>query len=605
MNTQDSTVPAKSPEDKPAKVGTGASARPFMASFMEHLIRNNVITADIAARAGALKQQNPGDRRTVLDILRDEFSVPRDVLQFQVAQFYAFRMIEPDDRSTRRLGANEIQKLMKSLPEQIRSLAMKQKVIPYDLAENQPDKLVVVTPNPSDRETSEVARAFLYKKFEICYMREKEWDEVWRKISAERQVLHAVPTMTEIVSEENEAELDAVLDREITRAQLITVIENIFADAVRLDASAIHFVPKTNRKTDVYLRIDGVLTQWYAIDDVRPEAVSVAVKIRTPGMDRYERMASQEGILQRLADGRVINFHTLSMPMAIREFAGKYEFVVVRIEREPSDSWKLETIGLSGPVLTALKETLAFRRGLILLTGPSRSGLTTTLAAMLHGITGPSISAVAVEEAMEFMFEGVCHVRLTPKMSYDDALRAVKRHDADVVILGAIKNREEADLALGLAMSGRRVFTTIHAPDTASSLARLHGFGIEHNMLAQSLVVVHAQRLVRKLCRHCRQLLEEGDSRVEHLGLALTGLSLYRPVGCVECVGGFSGVIPLHETLFVTPAVRSLIAGGGPPDGAVLRSMIAGQGLPTLRESAAQLLREGMTTVDEVWTSVP
>ncbi len=578
--------------------------RPFMASFLDHLIKNGIISPVVGRRAAEVKIRGTGDKRSVLEILHDDFGIARDVLQSQIAQFYAFRMIDMSERAARALPNSEVLRMMRALPERLRSLAMKHKILPFDLADAAHDKLIIVTPNPSGREVPEVARGFAAKKFEICYMTEREWDDFWRAVSNEKGPGRVQATITDVITEADEQDLDNTIDREIAKSQLPALVDKIVADAVRVRAAAIHFVPRRARKTDVYFRVDGTLTHWTGIDDVRVEAVAAAIKLRTPGMDRFERLAPQEGFQVKSADGQLIYLRVASAPITLPNHPGNFEMVVVRIALEPASTWSLETLGLDEVALRAFREVLGMRSGLVVLAGPTDSGVTTTMAAMMRTLLTPSVSALAVGESMEFAFEGVNRIRLTPKLSYESALATIEHHDPDVIILGEIADRRTADLALRLAMKGRHVFARLLASDTAGAVIRLRNFGVEPYMLAQALTLVHAQRLVRRLCPQCRTPRPGNDPRAERLGLRGEEPLLYRPLGCIECVNGYSGRIPLHETLLVTPAVRSLITDASALDPAFLSAALETGGTGTLRSGAAGLLREGLTTVDELWTAL-
>lgn len=589
---------ARTADEKTAKQPP-APPRPFLMSFLDHLVRNAIISTEIAKRAATMKQQSSNDRRTALDVLHEEFGIARETLQFQVAQFYAFRTLDISGNPMRRLSNADALKIVRALPEHLRALAMKHKVLPYDLSENQPDKLVVVTPNPSDRETSEVARSFPYKKFEICYIPERDWDNFWRLICTDRGQLRAAPVIADVVGEQDDQE--STVDREINRTQLPSMVDSIIADAVRVQAAAVHFIPRHARRTDVYFRIDGVLSQWKSFDEIRADAVVAVMKMKTPGMDRYERLAAQEGVSIKTADGKPVHLRVSTIPVLLPDHAGKFERMVIQIDREPAASWRLESLGLDETALRAFREVLGMRSGLVVLSGPAGSGVTTTMAAIMRAMLTPSLSALSVEESMDFAFEGVSHVRLTPKLSHDAALSVIEHHDPDVIILGEIRDRQGAEIALRLAMKGKHVFATLQASDAAGAIVRLQGFGIESYLLAQALTLVHAQRLVRRLCPQCRMLQPGSDPRLERLGLQGGVPTLYRPVGCVDCVNGYSGRIPLHETLLVTPSVRSLITNGAQVQHEGMHAELEAQGASSLSQAGAGLLREGVTTVDELW----
>jgi type II secretory ATPase GspE/PulE/Tfp pilus assembly ATPase PilB-like protein len=410
--------------------------------------------------------------------------------------------------------------------------------------------------------------------------------------------------IAEVAAETDEPNLDALVDREISRGQLLTLLEGVLAEAVRSHASAVHFVPRHGRATDVLFRIDGNLSSWKCLEEIRTEAVAAAMKMKTPGMDRYERLAVQEGASAKTADGQPIRITVSSVPVVLRDHPGRFEMIVAKITREPEASWRLETIGLDGSALKAVREVLGIRSGLVVLSGPSGSGLTTTMAAMMRALLTPAVSALAVEESMDLAFEGVNHIRLTPKLSYADALSVIERQDPDVILLGEIRNRQAAEMALHLAMTGKHVFSTLRAPDAPGAVARLQLFGVEPYLLAHGLTLVHAQRLVRRLCMQCRTRQPGTDPRVERLGLAGREPLLYRPLGCATCLNGYNGWIPLHETLLITPGVRSLLTQGGPFQEGRLRAEMDAQGARSLLQAAAPLLQEGLTTVDELWTAI-
>lgn len=303
----------------PPKTLSG-TPRPFMTSFLEHLVRNRIISEEVAMQAAEWKKHNDRDKRSLVEILKEEFGLSQDVLHYQVAQFYAFRVIDINERGARRLLPTDVLKILRGLPESIRQVAMRHKVLPYDLAENQPDKIIVVTPNPADREISDVARALPYKKFEICYMKERDWAEYWRQLTLEKdQPGSSALAVTESVVEEEESDFEGAIDRDISRGQLQGLVENIFSDAARVGATDIHVIPRAARKTDVCFRIDGQLALWYTIEDTRSEAVVAVIKSRTQGMDRFERMAAQSGSVQKTVDSQAIRYSVSVLPVASRE----------------------------------------------------------------------------------------------------------------------------------------------------------------------------------------------------------------------------------------------------------------------------------------------
>jgi type IV pilus assembly protein PilB len=588
----------------PAKTQAG-TPRPFMTSFLEHLVRNRIISEEVAMQAAEWKKHNEKDKRSLVEILKEEFGLSQDVLHYQVAQFYAFRVIDINERGARRLLPTDVLKILRGLPESIRQVAMRHKVLPYDLAENQPDKIIVVTPNPADREISDVARALPYKKFEICYMKERDWAEYWRQLTLEKdQPGSSALAMQESVVEEEEADFEGAIDRDISRGQLQGLVENIFSDAARVGATDIHVIPRSARKTDVCFRIDGQLALWYTIEDTRSEAVVAVVKTRGQGMDRFERMAAQTGAVQKTVDSQLIRYSVSVLPVASRELSGKLESVVIRVQRDP-DADGLDVLVSQPYALRVLKEALARPRGLIVLAGPSGGGRTATLIAALRSVMKPGLSTVTVEEPVEVFLEGARQIKINPKLAYDDALDAIIQHDTDIVYIGNLDRGSASGTALRLAVAGRQVFGKLHARDTVTAVARLLTAGIEPFMISEGIGTIIAQRQVRKLCERCKEpVTKVSRELVTRLGFAedeASATKFYRAVGCINCTGGYKGRLPLHEALDWTDQIRDQVLWSeGKFDARAMRESAVKQGMVTIQQHGVELLKKGVTTLTEV-----
>lgn len=605
------TVP-RSADEEPRKTGApgtpktqAGGPRPFMTSFLEHLVRNRIISEEVAMQAADWKKQNDRDKRSLIEILKEEFGLSQDVLHYQVAQFYAFRVIDINERGARRLLPTDVLRILRGLPEPVRQLAMRHKVLPYDLAENQPDKIIVVTPNPADREISDVARALPYKKFEICYMKERDWAEYWRQLTLEKDQPGAgAASAADLVVEENDADFEEIIDKDITRGQLLAMVENIFADAVRVGATDIHVIPRGARKTDVFFRIDGQLALWYSIEDTRAEAVVAAIKTRGSNMDRFERHAAQAGGVQKNIDSQPVRFTISILPIMARDAGGKFESVVIRVHRD-ADAAPLDAAIPHPYALRVVKECLSRPQGMVLVAGPSGAGRTATVAALLRSVMKPGLSTLTVEDPVEYYLEGARQLKLNPKLTYDDALDAIVHHDADVVYLGEIDQRKSAETGLSLAVTGRHVFGKIHARDTGAAVARLLTMGIERFLVAEGLSIILAQRQVRKLCERCKEpVTKVSRELVTRLGFTeeeASGTAFFRAVGCINCTGGYKGRLPLHEALECTPAVREVILWSeGRLKPRELAEAAAQQGMVTIQRGGVELLKKGFTTLTEV-----
>jgi type IV pilus assembly protein PilB len=590
------------------EVLTTNDSRPFMSSFMEHLIRQQIITKELAMDAIKGKDgRNGRSKKSLVELLVDEYAVPRDVLYREVAQFYSFRIIDVADHSPRRFAPATVNRLLAGLPASMHQLAMKHKVLPYEIPENQPDKLIVVTPHPSNREVNEVARCFPYKKFEICYMPEKDWAEFWRQVTIDKQHVGGGLSFGEVFDEE-ETELDNVLDQEINRSQLISLIENIFVDAVRVGASDIHVIPRGARKTVISFRIDGQLSEWYTVEDARAEAVTAVVKGHGINLDRFERMAAQDGAAQKIVDNQTIRYRISILPIISKELGGKLESVVIRILRDADASVTLENIGFDPYSLRMFREAISKPHGIVILTGPTGSGKSTTLVAALRSVMDPTLNTITVEDPVEYLLEGARQIKLNHKLSFDDAIRAILRHDPDIVMVGEIRDRITADIAIKLANTGHLTFSTLHTNDAPSAITRLFKIGVEPFLIAQALNIVVAQRLVRKLCDRCKGPAENlSHSFLIKVGFKedeLKTLLPFRAVGCIHCVHGFKGRTAIHESLFFTPEIRDIVLESGERiDIDAVRKSALRSGMQTLRRSGLELAKKGITTIDEVVSS--
>ena len=543
-----------------------------------------------------------------MEILSEDFNIPREALYDEVAQFYSFRIIESHERNARRFLPSTVNKLLMGLPPPSYQLALKYKVLPFEVAENQPDKLLVVTPYPSEREIHEVARSFPYKKFEICYMKEKDWAEFWRYVTLDKQQMANGLTSVESTYEENESELDNSLDMEINRSQLISLVENVFADAVRVGASDIHIVPRGARKTSISFRIDGDLTEWYTIEDARAEAIVAVVKGRGLSLDRFERMAAQDGSAQKVIDNQIVRFRISVLPIISRELGGKFESVVIRILKDADASVSVETIGFDPYSLEMFREAIAQPHGMVILTGPTGCGKSTTLVAGLRSVMSPTVNTISVEDPVEYLLEGARQVKLNHKLSFDDALRAILRHDPDIVMVGEIRDRITADIAIKLANTGHLTFSTLHTNDAPSVVSRLFKIGVEPFLIAQAMNIVVAQRLVRSLCDKCKAPAgKPEDGFLERIGFTrdeAKDITVYKPVGCVNCIKGYKGRRAIHESLFFSPEVRDIILESGDRiDTNAIRDSAVRNGMQTLRRSGLELVKKGITTIEEVITN--
>jgi type IV pilus assembly protein PilB len=591
-------------------VATTTPIRKARREFGDLLIEKEIISADQLLSALETLSREPHEKRRKLpQILVEDLHIDRDRVYEEVADYYAFRKLEMKAEELNDETIAFVRKQLNSLPTAMRALALEFRVLAYMMDPQRPERLLVVTPDPTRKEVYSIGRAFSFQKFEICYVRLSQWEELWQRVNITRSGYAELESDTHDQSaellEEDADMYEQELDEEINRSGLVDLVENVFIDAVRVGASDIHVIPRGEKRTEFYFRVDGKLTLWYANTDSRAEAVSAVVKDRAMNLDRFERSMAQDGFAQFTIDRKTIRFRVSVLPTVGKELKSKYESIVVRVLQEPTFSTRMEDIGFDPYSLSAFRRSISKPYGMIIVTGPTGSGKSTTLFAALRTIMDPSLNVITVEDPVEFFIDGARQVKLNPKLDFDGALRAILRHDPDIVMVGEIRDKTTADIAIKVANTGHLTLTTLHTNDAASAVSRLFKMGVEPFLIAYSINIILAQRLVRKLCERCKVPVEDPDPMpLLKLGMKeedVAGAKLYRPVGCISCIKGFKGRTAIYEALPFTKNIRRLILQAGDiVDDEAIRQEGIRRGMQTLRMSGLQLVKQGITTLEEI-----
>ena len=373
-------------------------------------------------------------------------------------------------------------------------------------------------------------------------------------------------------------------------APAIRLINGIIADAVRQGVSDIHIEPYESGLV-VRMRIDGVLREVLKMPPhVAPVVVS-RIKVMAR-LDIAERRIPQDGRIGLTLGGKTLDVRVSTLPSR----AG--ERVVLRLLDKENAGIDFDLLGLSGVADQVMRSALAEPNGIILVTGPTGSGKTTTLYAALRQLNDGSRNILTVEDPVEYAVDGVGQTQVNPKvgLTFAAGLRAILRQDPDVVMVGEIRDRETADIAVQASLTGHLVLSTVHTNDAIGAITRLRNMKIEPFLIASSLRAVVAQRLVRRLCPSCRKPVQAQGSVSSLLGFD-AGAIVYEAVGCDECSGsGFKGRIGVFEAIRIDDTIRRLINDGGD------ESIIARHAFlhaPNLGAAARQLVRDGLTTPEE------
>ena len=373
-------------------------------------------------------------------------------------------------------------------------------------------------------------------------------------------------------------------------APAIRLINGIIADAARQGVSDIHIEPYETGLV-VRMRMDGVLRETLRMPPhVAPVVVS-RIKVMAR-LDIAERRLPQDGRIGLTLGGKLIDVRVSTLPSR----AG--ERVVLRILDKENAGIDLEMLGMSEKVDALLRAALAEPNGIVLVTGPTGSGKTTTLYAGLKLLNDGSRNILTVEDPVEYAVDGVGQTQINPQvgLNFATGLRAILRQDPDVVMVGEIRDRETADIAVQAALTGHLVLSTVHTNDAIGAITRLRDMKVEAFLIASTLRAVLAQRLVRRLCQQCRQPVEASGSLASLLGIK-AGQIVYEPKGCPACSGsGYKGRIGLFEAARVDDEIRRLINQGA--DEAAIAAY-AFKTNDTLTEAARALVRDGVTSPEE------
>jgi len=569
-----------------------------------------LVKAVVAKRNENLHSNGNGKpKRNLAQILVQDFKYDHDAIYREVANLYAFRTFEINLEEDNSEQLENIKKLINKFDDALKSQMVTYKVIPLKYDEKIPDKIILAAVDPTVREISKIAYSLNAKSYDVFYLPVQKYEElIGYLIPQENEYLKNIEEESYDYSEiREEGSIDeGLLEVEINKSALINLFEGALVEAVRKGASDLHIIPVGSKVTDISIRVDGRLNLWHRQENTLPEAVIAVVKDRSRGLDRFEREQGQDGFIQREIDGHLIRFRVSILPIAGSEIKNKFESVVVRILDDRKVITDLDELGLVGYARKAFEKAISKPQGMVILTGPTGCGKSTTIIAALHHVMDPSLNVLTVEDPIEYVIKGARQIKLSHKMNFDQAIRSILRHDPDVVMVGEIRDRETADIAIKLANTGHLTFTTLHTNDAPSVVSRLYKMGIEPFLLAYAINVIVAQRLVRKLCNKCKKQVEHLDQNfLRKLKLnpeEWKNHKVFEPNGCDRCGHtGFSGRLAIHETLYFTKEISQLIFNAGDKiDEESIRSAAKKDGMLTLRESGFERVRMGLTSFEEV-----
>lgn len=486
--------------------------------------------------------------------------------------------------------------LLSQVPE---GLARSYKLLPV---KKTGDKLVIAMTNPLDIEAIDILH------FETKYRIESALATEWRIVELInrhygndnpedlQQFMHQANQEIEL-SPTDSADISEDLDevkRQISLAPVVRMVNLILSQAVRKNASDIHIEPRRNN-VDIRLRIDGELHLVKSIPKALHGAVSSRIKVMSE-LDIAERRLPQDGRISARIDGRQVDLRVSTSPSLYGER------IVLRVLDRETGIIPLEKLGFNQEERRKFETVISHPYGIVLVTGPTGSGKTTTLYAALAALKSERTNIMTVEDPIEYELDGINQTNVHHKigLTFANQLRSILRQDPDIVLVGEIRDTETADVAFRAALTGHLVLSTLHCNDAPSAVTRLLDMDLEPFLVSSAINGVVAQRLVRVLCPDCKEAYEADNAARTLLGLSMgESATIYRAVGCEHCnQTGYRGRVTVSETMILNEEIRSLALAKAAACN--IQSAAVRNGMITMREDCAAKILAGITTVEEL-----
>ncbi|RKQ63777.1 general secretion pathway protein E [Thermovibrio guaymasensis] len=465
--------------------------------------------------------------------------------------------------------------LIEKVPSQ---LIRRERIVPlYETDE----EVVVGTDNPFNREGIKKFEWLLSKPVKVVVV---PYDEINNLLQGSEE---------EVVQEREVEKREEDILTSLEEAPIVQLINEILMLAVRGRASDIHFEPFRDRMR-VRLRVDGVLKTVREIPKSKIPAVVSRLKIMA-NLDIAEKRLPQDGRIMIRAGGKEIDIRVSTLPTYFGER------VVLRLLMKESILYSTKELGLLPEDYEKFMDLIKSPHGILLVTGPTGSGKTTTLYAALSEINREEINVITVEDPVEYQLDGISQVQVKPEigLTFANTLRSILRQDPDVIMVGEIRDTETAEIAIQSALTGHLVFSTLHTNDAPSSITRLTDMGIEPFLVASSVIGVIAQRLVRKVCPYCKEFYTPTEEEKRELGIKNFSGKFARGKGCEHCLGtGYLGRTAIYEILQIDKDIKRLILER--KDSEEIKELALEKGMKTLKMDGAVKVTMGITTPEEV-----
>ncbi len=556
-------------------------------SLIQALLSMDAVTAQDIARAS--EQMPAKSARPARD---DERQEPARREQEQ----------EPIIRSEGKVSLDDYQIDPEALSDVPKAVAEQHLVLPLQVS---PDRMLVAMADPGDVFAIDEIRSRTGKRIEAVEVDEIELRNAidhYYQTRARSQVSMQGAATTDLEMSITDSEFAGEMDQKIVemldQAPVVAIVERILGEAVRMRASDIHIEPRAE-EVRVRYRVDGQLMTFTTLPtDMHRYAIS-RIKILA-GADISETRLPQDGRFATEVDERPIDVRVSTLPTYWGEKA------VLRILDKSRALVSLNQLGMSQETMKTWEQLLHTRQGMLLVTGPTGSGKSTTLYASLHTINDETKNITTVEDPIEYQVAGINQTQVQPRvgLTFATALRHILRQDPDIVLVGEIRDLETAEMAYRASMTGHLVLSTLHTNDAPSAAARLVDMGVEPYLIASSTIGIMAQRLVRRICPRCREQVEPSELELERLDLKpeqAAKIKFHHGRGCAMCRNtGYSGRVGVYELMAITPELRDAIAAQAPSS--EIRRIALRGGMRSLKYDGLAKVNAGVTTASEVIT---
>ncbi len=546
------------------------------------LVKQNVLTEESLQEA---LQKQKGSGKKIGEVLVDEGFITEEAI------VHALQM---------QLGLEVIELAGISIPKEVRELVgvdllKKYTVVPFEINSQNANILHLAMADPMDMVaiddisivTNMQVEPYVASARDIMACIDR-WYGDSETMSAALRFKQEREALRRTAVEEEEALLD------VSDAPIVKLVRSLIEQAVRQRASDIH-IEALEHSVRVRYRIDGALSEKMVYENSLLPAIATRIKLMG-GMDIAEKRKPQDGRMSIVVDRREYDLRISSVPTV------HGEKLVLRLSSKMNMNKSKEELGLSGRDLEQFEQMLSNPFGIIFVTGPTGSGKSTTLYTALSELNSESVNIVTVEDPVEADLDGINQIQVNTKagVTFASALRAILRQDPDIIMIGEIRDSETANIAVQASITGHLVVSTLHTNNAAGTLNRMADMGVERYLIADSVIGVIAQRLVRKLCPHCKQkkLANEKEKKILKLPVHQE-VEIYEPVGCSLCnYVGYFGRTAIFEIMQVNETIRRLIIENASTEDMIRTARE--HGMKTLRENGIHAVLEGITSIEEI-----